>query len=215
MKPEARAATRPRGRRTAVSAGRTRALIVQSACDLVAEGGYEALTAAALAERAGVSKGGLYHHFTRMSDVVVAAYKETSQQVFGVLSTGRPADFSEYLDEVEYVIFERLLKDEKTLRVMAELYPRLMFDASYRPARQQSFDQIMEKTSSILSDSFREKIEKKQVKLAVNAVAAFVTGLAVQNREVRNVQQSREMWSFFREALNDKVKEKQKATRVA
>lgn len=195
----------PRPNKAAIAVSRTKALIVQAACDLIAEGGYDALTAAALTERAGVSKGGLYHHFGGMTDVVVAAYKQASQSVFGVLGTGSPKSFSEYLDEVEYVVFERLLKDPKALRVISELYPRLILDASFRRARKESFKTSMDKTCRVLNDSLVTKIDEETLNKAVVSVATFVTGLAVQSREIRDADESRELWRWFSEALNDKV----------
>jgi len=195
----------PRPKKAAIAARRTKALIVQSACDLIAEGGYDALTANALTARAGVSKGGLYHHFGGMADVAVAAYKQAGQNLFGVLGTGSPKTFSDYLEEVEYVVFERLLADQKTLRVISELYPRLILDASHQEARKESFKAIMEKTSRVLNDSFATKIDEELLKNAVNSVAAFVTGLAVQSREIRDLEESRQLWQLFSEALNDKV----------
>lgn len=195
----------PRPSKAAIAVSRTKALIVQAACDLIAEGGYDALTAAALTERAGVSKGGLYHHFGGMSDVVVAAYKQASQSVFGVLGTGSPKSFSEYLDEVEYVVFERLLKDQRTLRVISELYPKLILDASHQKARKDSFKKIMDKTCRVLNDSFATRIDDETLIKAVNSVATFVTGLALQSREIRDADESRELWKWFSAALNDKV----------
>lgn len=195
----------PRPNKAGIAVSRTKALIVQAACDLIAEGGYDALTAAALTERAGVSKGGLYHHFGGMTDVVIAAYKQASQSVFGVLGTGRPKSFSDYLDEVEYVVFERLLKDQKTLRIMSELYPRLILDASHKQARQDSFRTVMNKTCRVLNDSFVSRVDEEVLMKAVNSVATFVTGLAVQSREIRDADESRQLWRWFSEALNDKV----------
>lgn len=47
--------------------------IVAAALSLLAEGGSEALTASALAARAGVSKANVFHHFERLDDIVVEA----------------------------------------------------------------------------------------------------------------------------------------------
>ena len=49
--------------------------IVEAAIGLLAEGGGEALTASALAERAGVSKANVFHHFARLDDIVLEAFE--------------------------------------------------------------------------------------------------------------------------------------------
>tara|TARA_R100000365_G_C2724924_1_gene56482 strand:+ start:135 stop:710 length:576 start_codon:yes stop_codon:yes gene_type:complete len=49
--------------------------LVEAAVGLLAEGGGEALTASALAERAGVSKANVFHHFARLDDIVLEAFE--------------------------------------------------------------------------------------------------------------------------------------------
>ena len=49
--------------------------IVEAAIGLLAEGGGEALTASSLAERAGVSKANVFHHFARLDDIVLEAFE--------------------------------------------------------------------------------------------------------------------------------------------
>ncbi|UYN98309.1 MAG: TetR family transcriptional regulator [Devosia sp.] len=49
--------------------------IVAAAVALLAEGGSEALTASALAGRAGVSKANVFHHFPRLEDIVLEAFE--------------------------------------------------------------------------------------------------------------------------------------------
>jgi AcrR family transcriptional regulator len=50
----------------------TRARIVQAARELVTENGYAAVSTAQIQERAGISRGGLYHHFTSRQELVGA-----------------------------------------------------------------------------------------------------------------------------------------------
>jgi AcrR family transcriptional regulator len=189
--------------KTGYSSGRrTRADIVNTACELIAEQGYEALTVTSLTERAGISKGGLYHHFDRMTDVVIAAYEATAQSIVGVLKTGRPEDFDAYLSEVEYVVFERLLKDQKALRIVSELYPRLMFDPAFVASRQKSFDNVVEVMASVFADSFRSKIDKDELRMAIQSVGVFLIGLTVQHGASHDLDKSREQWRWFKETLN-------------
>lgn len=49
--------------------------IIEAAISILAAGGAEALTASALAERAGVSKANIFHHFARLDDIVLEAFE--------------------------------------------------------------------------------------------------------------------------------------------
>jgi len=53
----------------------TRALLCNTAVDLLAEVGYERLTTSLIAQRAAVSKGALAHHYPTKDDLLVAAFK--------------------------------------------------------------------------------------------------------------------------------------------
>ena len=50
-----------------------RQAIIEAAIAVLAEGGSDALTASAVAERAGVSKANVFHHFERLEDIVLEA----------------------------------------------------------------------------------------------------------------------------------------------
>src|SRR6202007_2083064 len=57
---------------------------LDTAAGLFAEGGYEAKTMTAIAERAGSSLGGLYRYFPDKPTLALALYRQYSQEVDGV-----------------------------------------------------------------------------------------------------------------------------------
>jgi AcrR family transcriptional regulator len=60
---------------------RTRAAVLDAAWQLLAEGGPEQATMAAVAERAGVSRRALYLHFSSRSDLLLALHAHVDQQL--------------------------------------------------------------------------------------------------------------------------------------
>ncbi len=68
-------------RKTAEEAGRTRESLVQSARVLFAERGYAATSADEIAHHAGISKGGLYHHFVDKRDLFLAAFQQIVEEL--------------------------------------------------------------------------------------------------------------------------------------
>jgi AcrR family transcriptional regulator len=61
-------------RRTAEEAAETRRTIVDAARELFAEKGYAATPTAEVVERAGVTRGALYHHFADKTDLLRAVF---------------------------------------------------------------------------------------------------------------------------------------------
>ena len=57
----------------------TRALILNSALELLREGGYEQTTMRAIAKKAGVSLGNAYHYFTSKEHLIQAFYHQTHE----------------------------------------------------------------------------------------------------------------------------------------
>ncbi len=65
--------------RTRARRAETRARIVTSARELIAEGGYVAAQIAPVADRAGVAVGTVYRHFPSKSDLFAEVFREASQ----------------------------------------------------------------------------------------------------------------------------------------
>ena len=105
-------------------ANNTRSLIIDAACDVLGEAGYAGLTASALVKKSGISKGGIYHHFDNMDDIVIAAYQKTTREVFTELGTHTPRSFDAYMGHVEKLLVDGLFMNPKTMRIMHELLPR-------------------------------------------------------------------------------------------
>jgi AcrR family transcriptional regulator len=76
----AAAARKPRESQAARSA-RTRAALLQAARELFAEKGFAATGREEIAERAGVTRGALYHHFASKTEVAGAVVEEIEREL--------------------------------------------------------------------------------------------------------------------------------------
>jgi len=66
----------------------TRALVLNATIDQLAEAGYGRTTTVEVAERAGVSRGALVHHFSTRSDLVLAALEYLCERRLVELEAG-------------------------------------------------------------------------------------------------------------------------------
>jgi AcrR family transcriptional regulator len=60
--------------------------IIDAAVDELLEKGYESATMESIAVRAGLTKGGLYHHFGSKDEILLAANERFSQPVYQMLA---------------------------------------------------------------------------------------------------------------------------------
>jgi len=92
----------------------TRSLILNAAVRIVSKDGLKALTAGRLITEAGVSKGGLYHHFRTMSDVEVEVLELISSKLLLSLQTyAQPTSKEEFLDTIEVELFDCLIGNDE------------------------------------------------------------------------------------------------------
>ena len=71
--------------------------IIRKAVRIVAEDGYDRLTLSSLAQELGVSKAGIYHHFSSKEEIIDAIYTHYEADM---LHLGFSVDFSRPADEV-------------------------------------------------------------------------------------------------------------------
>ena len=187
------------GRR--IQGEQTKELIVEAACDLIGESGYHSVTAAALIERAGVSKGGLYHHFRTLDDVIIKAYEKTAWKLFSGLGTSNPASVGDYLQQVEQVIFQHLLTDKRTLRIMHELLPMAMYDPLFIERRQKMMKSGADRMIDKFAPSFKNNIKESELQKMIAAVSVFISGLAIQHQMSSDLKDSRKTWAWFRSVI--------------
>jgi AcrR family transcriptional regulator len=79
-------ATADRAQNSSERADATRERIVQAARELVVAHGYDAVSTGQVLERAGVSRGGLYHHFSGKDELMAAVLEAVERDFAGRLA---------------------------------------------------------------------------------------------------------------------------------
>lgn len=97
----------------------TRSLIVNSAIQIISQGGLSALTAGRLIEQAGISKGGLYHHFRTMQEVEIEVLERLLHSLtMEVNGYPDPKTHEEFLESLEQMMFDYLLKNVENAKAL-------------------------------------------------------------------------------------------------
>ena len=86
----------------AAAAG-TRERLLQSAAELIAEGGYGTASVAAIADRAGLAVGALYRHFPSKAELFVAVFRSVAEQELSAMQ-GAAERFSTFAKRLEAVV---------------------------------------------------------------------------------------------------------------
>lgn len=101
------------------TAGSTRA-ILESATALFAEHGYDSVSISAIAERAGVSKANIFHHFSSKNELYLAVMRECCEEAAEVLNSpvANDADVSTRLKGIATEHLDHLLSKEQMSRLI-------------------------------------------------------------------------------------------------
>ena len=113
-----------KGRRTAAGE-KTRKEILEAALSLLGRGGLDAFSAGALAREASVSKATIFHHFSSVDDILLAACDWRRSLEF----EGRqPTSARAYLDSLGQQLVRAAQDDPILLKAQAVFVSRAIFD---------------------------------------------------------------------------------------
>ena len=151
-----------------------RIAIVEAAESLILEGGYGALNAEALAERAGVSRRTIFNHFASVDDVLVTRLNQYFNRIFEesdfTVSGQNPSMETEMLSIAHNVFMSSTL--EEYIAPFAQLLYALEMDS---PAKFEEYSHvILERTYDI----FLEKYLEAYPDLPYLRVAVFASNLS-------------------------------------
>jgi AcrR family transcriptional regulator len=119
--------------------------IIQAAVDEFLDNGYDGASMEAIARRAGISKGGLYHHFSSKDEILLLANQKLNEPVYKIMaeaeqkssvSAGLSWYIKEYLEYwlrhkremVFYILSFVKLLDAPSLWEMYEIYTEKTID---------------------------------------------------------------------------------------
>lgn len=176
----------------------TRAQILEAAVDIIAESGLTALTAANLIKHAGISKGGLYHHFKQMDDVTLAALEVMVDRSIDMLDDATDESLEGFLARVEANLFDVQLQNRRLTRALYTFFEQVMFKPIYRHSISRLFATIRELRRRQIMAA-RKDLDDQQVDGLLCLLETFTFGLLMRHHvdEKEMMASEREHWAQF------------------
>jgi AcrR family transcriptional regulator len=153
--------------------------IVAAAVALMAAGGAEALTASALAARAGVSKANLFHHFDSLDDIVLAAFEEFTLGM-DTLRSPPPPTLRAWL---EALMAEATQSVAATPR-LSGAYLALVSRARSEPRLRARLEEVVDGIDAAFAEivrQFRPDLEERQLRALATLVLVAGDGLVIHS----------------------------------
>lgn len=176
----------------------TRAQILEAAVDIIAESGLTALTAANLIKHAGISKGGLYHHFKQMDDVTLAALEVMVDRFIDMLDDATDESLEGFLVRVELNLFDVQLQNRRLTRALYTFFEQVMFKPIYRHSISRLFATVRELRRRQIATA-RKDLDEHEVDNLLCLLETFTFGLLMRHHvdEKEMMASEREHWAQF------------------
>jgi len=184
----------------------TKRNIVRIALEIVSEDGLAALTAGNLIKRAGISKGGLYHHFRQMDDVAQAALRLMIDEMIEALPKEPVADFDTFMDGLERHLFDFYLDRPQLVRAKYSFLAVAMFGEIYRSEMQRFMRAAQELLAENIGRFYGDRLSPERINDVVRMADAFIYGMTIVGY-IQRMDDSRAAWREFRLLLSHSLAE--------
>lgn len=118
--------------KNALASKRMQRRIVDVSVQIVGDEGFSALTVGKLSQRAGISKGALYHHFDSLSEVRRAVLNSLLDPFTQPDAPASYNNFETYLSAVGCNLFDRLADDPVEMRALYAFVAQALVDEAVR-----------------------------------------------------------------------------------
>lgn len=161
--------------------------IVDAAAEILAEGGYAALTTNHLAERAGVSIGSLYHYFPNKESIITALAKRMEEQAAKLLTarrhdTPKGVDKEQLVRSLSTTLVARELGSAATRRALLMDVPRRWVEAAGREREAVVHRLLAELLSE--RESVRDGDDELMAFVLAHAVRGVIEGALIYRPEL-------------------------------
>jgi len=181
----------------------TRSLILNAATRIISQDGLQALTAGRLIAEAGVSKGGLYHHFRTMTEVELEVLQLLSSKLLLTLQ-GYPAPQTkeEFLDRIETEFFDCLISQDETARALFGYVSSSAFNQQIQVLLRQLQDDISLQRLQLLQ-KLSTGTSTASLQNTVQMIATIQAGLMMRFYVSEDPVSVRNYWRTCRSSLDE------------
>ncbi|WP_415901316.1 TetR/AcrR family transcriptional regulator [Neptuniibacter sp. QD29_5] len=189
----------------------TKSLILNAAIRIISEDGLQALTAGRLIAEAGVSKGGLYHHFRTMTEVEIEVLQLLSSKLLlSLQSYQAPKTKVEFLDRLETEFFDCLITHDETARALFGYVSSTTFNQQIRVLLRQLQDDISLQRLHALQ-KLCGGYSTASLQNAVQMIATIQAGLMMRFYVSEDSVSVRNYWRTCRSSLEELLEIKEQA----
>lgn len=170
----------------------TKNKILDAAMHLISEGGIKSVSANKIAERAGISKSSIFHHFSSIEDIPYTLLSNLCEMMTGQVRRGQATDLRTFFDKIGQSIFE--IGDEELVyyRALYTFYNEAVYSGNY----QEQLIQVKNDFMLFLKESI-EAIEKVTISTELTELITIdFDGLGLHYLMEKNRAKYKSLWKL-------------------
>jgi len=182
---------------------RTRTAILEAALGLLSRVGPDGFSASALANEANVSKATVFHHFSSIDEVPLAALEQFWLRSLS-LDTGKPTSARKYLEQLGWEIIALARKRDEPLRAHVVFLTKGIFDARLRQRLEAGADHMHRVFVQELSARLPKGRSASEIEAMARMAEMGLDGLmiaVVVHRRRKDLAESKRAWARFVDLL--------------
>ncbi len=178
----------------------TRNRILRAAAELLGEVGVDGFSASALAKRAGISKGTIFHHFQNLDEVPLEVLETLlSQELLDSLQIH--TSFPVYLEHFGGITLATAREQGMFLRVYITFFARALHDERYRQRIKARISETHVRMCAALGERLDGHLAASEVQAITDLTQATLDGLVLRYLLDADEQVFTRAWSLLVQLL--------------
>lgn len=179
--------------------------ILEVTIEILGTEGYAALTASKLSQRAGISKGALYHHFDNLGEVKLSALASLLDIFMQVEDPSLFAGLDEYLATTGDTLFAQMRQQPVAMKALYAFAFQAMVDESVKLQIRQLTEHSLDQYGQAIKH-FCPTLSSRQLKQAVLVMDAYFAGTIIHWFLLEDPTACRAGWRMFSGVLLHSLK---------
>ncbi len=191
-------------------ANRTKQKLIEAALSIVRDHGFQELSANRIADVAGISKGGIFHHFPQIEDLYLYILDSTIEQFSEDLDPSSYRSLGDYINFVSDYMMEFL--DESPERVIALYYfiSQSQHNAEYQKRLKIMMEDSLDDWGDKISFFFETPISKPDKDFLIRIMDIYFGGLSTHYLMFKDKRRYKKVSKGFGSLITDYLENRSK-----
>ncbi len=174
----------------------TRANIVYTAIVMIAESGLHVVSAAKLAEAAGVSKSTIFHHFKSNEELLTSTLNVVFDELLQVMKIGNYRDVEHFLHTLGHAMIS--VSDDARIYMKAFLsfFHEGMFNPNYREILTSYAEQMNDMFYTQLTLLTPESVNRETIHAVSRLILPMIDGIGIHFMLNKDRERFEEIWKW-------------------